>query len=303
LRNIYWYIGLAFISIGGAVLTFYRKRHLYKVSTLIIFYLFIAGFAWICEYLVLGLLNAYAYKTGVFADPWAQNLLGHLLLNTTLYPTAAIVTVTGAKRNSAILLFTVAITLIDYLFIKLGLYEHHWWRSFMTVITVVATLRIAVFWFERIKKGCSSWTRAVTFFFIALIIIHFPSPFLLLMRKQYYQFNIISKIFSNFYLTSIIFTFTYHLLESIELTLITCILKKRNFWILPLVIAAAAQCTFAALNLLVPENGWHLIYTLILYELFIGLFILAEKYTLRPAYTQTDHLYQRRADNSFLNLF
>ena len=96
--NVFWYICLAIIGVASAAYIIYKKRDVYKVSTLLIFYLFTASLTWIGEFTVLGLFNSYAYKTGVFADPWAQNLLGHLLINTTLYPSTAIVMVAYSLR-------------------------------------------------------------------------------------------------------------------------------------------------------------------------------------------------------------
>ena len=99
------------------------KRGIYKVSTLIVFYLCTASFTWICEFIVLGLFNAYAYKPSLFADIWAQNLLGHLILNTTLYPAAAIVMVTHTRRYTWISFCAVFFTLVEYLFVNLRIYE------------------------------------------------------------------------------------------------------------------------------------------------------------------------------------
>lgn len=282
MKNIYWFICLAVIGTGIAAITIYKKRHLYKVSVLIAFYLYMSGLTWFCEFIVLGAFNSYAYKTGVFDNIWAQNLLGHLLLNTTFYPSAAIVTVTSKRRKFFVIFYTVIFTLTEYSFIQLGLYEHHWWRYYMTILTVVILLIIAIKWFDRIIDKCVGLTRAVTFFFIALLVVHFPAPILLLLGKQYYQLKIINDFFGDLYLSSIIFIFTYHLLECAILAWITCILKKRYLKILPFIISIASQCIFAALHLMVLDYHWHLIYTLIIYEVFIGAFILIEKHTLKP---------------------
>ena len=63
MSNLYWYICLAIIGIAIAVYTIYKKRDIYRVSTLLVFYLFTACLTWIGEFIVLGLLNSYGYKT------------------------------------------------------------------------------------------------------------------------------------------------------------------------------------------------------------------------------------------------
>ena len=282
MQNIFWYIGLAIIGLGSTAYTIYMKRDIYKVSTLIVFYLYSAGLTWICEFIVLGLFNSYSYKTGLVADIWAQNLLGHLILNTTLYPAAAIVTVTHSRRYAWISFFATIFTLVEYLFVNLGIYDQHWWRYYMTFITVVIFLSIANKWFSKMNQNCYGLTRAITFFFVAMVIIHIPAPILLLLGKQYYQLNIINNLFGNLYRSSIMIIFLYHLIESLLLVLFTCILKKWYWKILPFIISLVAQITFAKMNILIMEDGWNLLYTLIIYEIFIAIFILIEKNTVKP---------------------
>lgn len=119
--SLFWYICLPVISLGSAAFVIYRKRNIYKVSTLLVFYLFTASLTWIGEFIVLGLFDAYAYKTGVFVDKWAQNLFGHLLINTTLYPAAAIIMVCYSFRYGWIFSVATAFTLIEYLFVQIGI--------------------------------------------------------------------------------------------------------------------------------------------------------------------------------------
>lgn len=63
--NLFWYICLPIISVGYVAYTIYKKKNTYKVSTLLVFYLFTASLTWIGEFTVLGLFDSYAYKTGL----------------------------------------------------------------------------------------------------------------------------------------------------------------------------------------------------------------------------------------------
>ncbi|MBK1812767.1 hypothetical protein JHL18_19275 [Clostridium sp. YIM B02505] len=282
MQNIVWFIGLAIIGILSAIYAVYKKKHIYKVTTLLVFYLFAASIAWCGEFLVLGLFNSYAYKTGVFQNVWAQNLLGHLILNTTLYPAAALVMVVFSFHYGWISFVAVFFTAIEYVFVKLRLYEQHWWRYYMTIITVVGILLFDNKWFPKINKKCYGLNRAITFFFVAMIIVHIPAPILLLMGKQYYHIGFVNNFFGDLYLSSIIIIFFYHLIEAFLLVLFTCILKKWYWSVLPFIISIMAQCIFAKMGILIIGNGWNLVYTLILYEIFIAIFILIEKHTVRP---------------------
>lgn len=281
MKNIFWYIFLSVIGFSSAAYAIYMKRNKYKVSTLLVFYLFSASLAWIGEFIVLGLFNAYAYKTGVFSNPWAQNLLGHLVLNTSLYPAAAIVMVAFSFRYGWIFFVAALLTSTEYVFVKQGLYVQHWWRYYMTIITVVGILSFDNKWFAKIIKNCSGLTRNITFFFVAMIIIHIPAPILLLLEKQYYQIDLVNRIFVDVYLSSIIIIFFYHVIESLLLVVFTCILKKWYWKVLPFIISIAFQSILVSMGLLIIKNGWNLFYTLVIYEIFIAAFILIEKYTLK----------------------
>jgi hypothetical protein len=280
--NLFWYICLTFIGIGSTTYTIYKKRDIYKVSTLLVFCLFTASITWIGEFIVLGLFNSYAYKPGLIADPWAQNLLGHLLINTTLYPAAAIVMVAYSLRYGWILLVATVFTLIEYLFVNLRIYEQHWWRYYMTFIAVVIFLSIFHKWFTKMNQKRYGLTRAITFYFVAMIVIHIPAPVLLLIGKQYYQISFVNNLFNNLYLSSIIIIFFYHLIEAFLLVLFTCILKKWYLKLLPVIISIVVQSIFVKMNILIIEHSWNLLYTLFIYEIFIVAFILIEKYTLKP---------------------
>lgn len=282
MTNLSWYVCLAVIGVVGAAYIIYKKRDIYKVSTLFVFYLFTASLTWIGEFSVLGLLNSYGYKTGVFTDPWAQNLLGHLIINSTLYPAAAIVMVAYSLRYGWIFTVATVFTLIEYLFVKLRIYEQHWWRYYMTFIAVIIFLVIFRKWFSKMNERRYGVTRAVTFYFVAMVIIHIPAPVLLLLGKQYYQMSLVNNLFKNLYLSSIIIIFFYHLLESFLLVLCTCIYKKWYWKLVPFIVSIAAQIIFAKMNILIIEDSWNLVYSLFIYEIFIALYILIEKYTLKP---------------------
>ena len=107
MSSIFWYCLLAIIGVEVATFTVYKKRDIAKFSTFLVFFLFATCVTWIGEFVVLGLFNSYSYKTGIFTSPWAQNLLGHLILNSTLYPGTAILVAAYSLGYGWISLITV----------------------------------------------------------------------------------------------------------------------------------------------------------------------------------------------------
>lgn len=282
MSSLFWYISLTVICVGIAVIAIYNKRHFFKISTLVVFYLFATCITWIGEFTVLGIFNSYAYKPGISTDPWAENLAGHLFLNASMFPAAAILMVTYSLGFLGISLITAAFMLTEYLFAELGIYEQHWWKYYMSGINTVAFLVIAKKWFAKIKHAQYNIPRLLTFYFIGFLIIHTPFPLLLLLGKQHYTLGLIDKIVGNMYRSSIIFIFSYHLIEVFLLVFFVCVLDKWYWKLVPFVIAYVGQSILAQINILVFAEGWQLIYTLIIYTLCLAIFILIEKYTLKP---------------------
>lgn len=282
MKNFIWYCCLAIGSFLPALYVIYKKRKVNSVSTMIVFYLFATGITWVGEFTVLGVFNSYAYKTDLLTSPWAQNLIGHLLLNTTMYPAAAVIMVSYSLRYRWTFVVTAIFVLIEYLFYRLGLYDHHWWKYYMSVITVFLFILISRTWFYKMNQDRRGVTRATVFFFVAMVIIHYPAPVLLLLGKFQYRMDFIDKLVNDLYRTSIIITFIYHLLESFFLVYVACILKKRIWKVLPFILSPAVQILFVRFNILIIKGEWKLIYTIMIYEFFIALFFLVEKYTLKP---------------------
>ncbi|HYE81136.1 MAG TPA: hypothetical protein VEG39_03100 [Clostridia bacterium] len=282
MTSLYWYAGLAVIGFGITAYAIYTKRHNYKISTLVVFCLFATSITWIGEFTVLGIFDSYAYKPGISTDPWAENLAGHLFLNASMFPAAAILMVTNSLGYLGVSLIVTVFILAEYLFEELGIYEHHWWKYYMSVINTVLFLVIVKKWFAKVKHARRTLSRVITFYFVGFVIIHTPIPLLFLSGKQYYSLGLIENMVGNTCRASIIFIFAYHLLELSIFVLFICILDKWYWKIVPYVIAVLVQSIFAKMNILVFLNGWKLIYSIIIYCICLTVFILIEKYTLRP---------------------
>jgi hypothetical protein len=277
-----WYTFIAVIGVIISALAIYKKRHIYKISTLVVFYLFTTCITWIGEFVALGIFNGYAYKPGISSDPWAENLAGHLFLNASMFPAAAILMVTYSLRFLGGILITAGFIFAEYLFVKLGIYEQLWWKYYMSVINTIAFLVISTKWFVNLKYAKRNIPRLLTFYFVGMLIIHTPTPFLLLLGKQYYSFDIIDKIVGNMYRSSLIFIFSYHLIEAALLVFFVCVLDTWYWKLVPFVIAYVGQSILAQMNILNFTEGWKLIYTLLIYTLCLTIFMLIEKYTLKP---------------------
>ncbi|AFM40702.1 hypothetical protein Desaci_1713 [Desulfosporosinus acidiphilus SJ4] len=271
--NITWYCIPALIGLSATVYTIFTKRKVYKLSTFIVFYLFSTGVTWIGEFVVLGLFNSYAYRTGIFPSPWAQNLLGHLILNSTFYPGTAILVGAYSLGLGWISLITILYLFFEYLFLKLGIYVHHWWKYYMTGIIILVYQFFSKIWFKKMDKMQHGWLKYITFYLVGFVLLHYPAPILLLWGKQYYNVHWVSDL----YLSSTLFIFSYQLVESLIYVFFVCVLNNWYWKIVPYLVALIGQSVLLSIKVLVVCDGWSFLYTVLVYYLSITAFIVIEK--------------------------
>lgn len=62
-------------------------------------------------------------------------------------------------------LFAVAYFLIEELFLHLGIYEHHWYKSIYTLLALVPLFRFFKLWYYRVARTSRGWVYYVSLFF------------------------------------------------------------------------------------------------------------------------------------------
>ncbi|MDF2570035.1 MAG: hypothetical protein K0R55_1639 [Sporomusa sp.] len=274
---LFWYSCLAVIGLGIAAFAIYKKRYVTDLSTWLVFYLFATGITWFGEVIVLVVFNGYAYKLGIFQNPLFENLVGHLLLNSTVWPGAAVLVVAYRLRYGWISLITAVFILLEYLFINYGLYEQHWWHYYMTVTAAILFFVILKKWFPLMNEIRRGLPRFITLYFAAFVIIHLPIPLMLLYGKQYYSVVVTQDM----YQSSTIFIVFYQLVET-SIVMFFLFLDKWYWKLAPYFISSAGHIFLASRNILIIQDSWNLVYTLLLYTIVLTLCLLMEKYTLRP---------------------
>lgn len=274
---LFWFNCLAVIGVCIAAFASYDKRYRTELSTWLVFYLFATSITWLGEFVVLGLFDSYAYKPGVFANPWAENIVGHLILNSSLWPGIAVAVVAYRLGYGWTSVIAAALLTVEYLFVRAGFYEQHWWRYYMTAAALVLFLAIAKAWFPLMNERRHGLPRYITLFFAAFVIIHLPVPLLLLYGKQYYS----AALAEDMYRSSTIFIMVYNLAEAAAVMFFLC-LDKWLWKLAPYVLAFGGHIFLAAGNILVVQDGWRLEYTLLIYAVTLTICLLMEKYTLRP---------------------
>jgi hypothetical protein len=275
--NKYWFYGLIIISSIMLIYTGYKKKNLRDLFSL---FVFATGVSWYLEAIVLFILNAYAYKPKLFPDPWVENITGHLIANTALWSSTAILVMYFQFSIPLLCLVSVFFMSIEELFLKFDAYDHYWWKTEMTGIGVFLFLMAMKKWYSKLQENGHKLLRFITIGIIAWVLIKISTSVLTVIGKLIFKVN----WYENIYRSSAIFdALLYDVFMASIFTIFVSVLKKPFWSIVPFVIIIAGDMLLNYLDILVFFNGWNLIYLTIFRALSIGLFILCEKYTLKPA--------------------
>ncbi len=191
------YLLLTSISIIVLVSILIRKKDLSYVT----YYFFIAGLAYVFEYVILILLKSYTYNPNVVKINVYDNLIGDLSSQAFSVPAAAILATAFRLRISGILALVVVFIGVEELFQYLQIYEHKWWRTYYTAIFLTATFFLAQWIYPLIMKY--KLIRYVALYF-SLIFFLSNGIFLLFLSFPEFYFHI--GWFQNKYRDSITFS-------------------------------------------------------------------------------------------------
>lgn len=148
--NRYPFIVLLVIHSALIFYTFCKQKE--RKSLLILLFSNI-GLAYLFEYIVFTFSKAYCYRPYFFKKEYIDNTLGAILSQAIYVPfTAAFITAFqwGWKVKW---LFSFYFTIVETLFLRLGIYKHHWWKTIYTTFLLPVFFTISDWWYKQIMKG------------------------------------------------------------------------------------------------------------------------------------------------------
>lgn len=174
--NTIWYLLLLLSSVVAIAVTF-KKSHNRRFSSA--FSLAVLGFTYCIEVSLLLVLNAYTYYPMLTPnDAFQDAVIGNFFSQISVTATAVLFSVLDL-RSVFIFIFAGIYFLIDVLFVRLGIYEHHWYRSVYTLIGFIPYCYIVKKWYllllrapqdTKLVKGLrghklKKWLHNATLFF------------------------------------------------------------------------------------------------------------------------------------------
>ncbi len=131
--NYFWFFVLSGISLFVFIIAIIKHK---EKKRLVQTYFFISGLAYIVDYFTLIIFQGYDYKPNLFKSFWFDSTLGSIVSQGFAIPTAASVIAAFHYPFVIIILTTISFIGIEELFIKFDLYDHHWWRTWITFFTI-----------------------------------------------------------------------------------------------------------------------------------------------------------------------
>jgi hypothetical protein len=166
--GVYLYSALALV---GMVLLWlsYRKT---KNKLIIVLFLALSGCIALFDYIIYVWGIAYVYKPG-FVDNEMDKQLGAMVSDFFSVPACAVFIVAYRLRWYWSVAISMSYFGIEEFFKKVGIYEQFWWRTWYTLILLLALFWIAKVWYARLnrphKRSLSYMTLTATLLTVELI--------------------------------------------------------------------------------------------------------------------------------------
>ncbi|MEH7416273.1 hypothetical protein V7266_13390 [Neobacillus drentensis] len=146
-------------------LAFYKNK---KKKNTFTFLGSIMGFAYLLEFFVLNLFKGYKYKPNVLKNKSLDNIFGAFLSQSIFVPfTAVYLTITKAGWGTKFL-GGIYFTLVELIFLRLGVYKHNWWRTVYTFILIPIYFVLSDWWYYGFTKK-NVIVRHISFFLIIMV--------------------------------------------------------------------------------------------------------------------------------------
>ncbi len=140
---------LALVALAALIFFIVRTKSVFVVFLFLTY----VGMIYVFEYIILILFNSYTYYPRMLQDPYMDSMMGAFISNFLTVPTAGLAMVIYRLRFRWTIVFTCLMAVIEWLFIRLGIYEHHWWRLSYSFVAFIFFFWLVGFWARRVEQG------------------------------------------------------------------------------------------------------------------------------------------------------
>ncbi|MFD2445337.1 hypothetical protein ACFSO7_15340 [Bacillus sp. CGMCC 1.16607] len=263
--NSYWYLGLGSISLFLLFYVLYKKRN----KPVILLFLAMVGVGYIIEGVIYNFLHSYQYFPKIIKSNLVyDSAVGAIASNALALPVAA--TFIAALRKNWFWIFALIglFAGIEWLFLKLQIYSHNWWRTEYTALGLPFYFMTAKWIYQKILQPLKDVKHfIILFLIIGPIAASFNFTPIMLFSNRYYQLG----WFDNIYLDTTAFSAIYYLAAC----LLYIVLAKTNWRYSWLKYVISVVCIYSANHLLKKLDILHsLVWWDIWYYLLLSIVIL-----------------------------
>lgn len=159
--NTIWFILLFVTSIIAIVISLYKTNNR---KFAIVFLFSIIGFSFVLEAILVLRFKAYTYYPKIVPLKFLDAVFGNYFSQISVSSTSLLLAIYNLSYIWYCI-FALIYFLIDVLFIKLGIYEHFWYKSIYTFFGFIIFSWSIKKWYERAKNSTSRFLNYVSLYF------------------------------------------------------------------------------------------------------------------------------------------
>ncbi|WP_078543780.1 hypothetical protein [Litchfieldia alkalitelluris] len=169
-KNKFPFFVLFIIHTSIILFTLYKKKDEQRELSILLF--INVGLAYIFEYIVFNVLRAYRYKPRVMKNKYIDNTFGALLSQAIIIPFTAVFLTAFKFGKKGKIFFSLYFLIVECIFVKLGVFTRHWWKTYLTPILVFLYFLISDYSYKKIKERNRFILSVSLFFCINVMVVN-----------------------------------------------------------------------------------------------------------------------------------
>jgi len=256
-----WYLGLAALSLLTLGYACWSVR---KVREPLLLFGVVISYGYCIETVIYNFLSSYRYDPDLIHwNAYYDSNTGAIASNALSLPVAAVAIAVLGLGWRGIIGFTLLFGCIEWLFLKLGIYEHYWWRIGYTMLGLPFYFGAAVWLYPRLARPIRGGLHKLVLYMLTSAIagsLHI-APIMLFGARSYHP-----GWFKELGHDTTVFANVLYLSISLFYVMITFI-RWRHVWVKYVCAAAVAQTItilLRATGLLKSQLWWDGLYYVVL---------------------------------------
>lgn len=271
--NTIWYILLGIATILELVFVLIKANNRKLVLAL---YITISGITFLgFEMITLMCLKAYIYYPKILSNQHDDSVVGNLFSQTSVSASAILIAVLNLRFYWYIIIAAVY-GVIEELFIRLGIYKHYWYRTWMTTIAL-----LLLFWLAKTVKTIylKHFGRVWGYLFIFFGLFTFHLHLITWASKAVGVRRFNETLFQNPDCSIVIVAGTYNMLLSVIMMFLYFSNIKWMWKVAGICILYITQYFAEKYQLLISKDGWFFILTSIsIWGMYLNIYFLDRLY-------------------------